>query len=224
MPIKCAIFDLDGTITDSQHLWHEAKLNVLKNHGFTPGVGEREEFHQMELEGKLGIVGYGEYVRGKYLPGVPVKQIATEILDDVSWHYLNTVSLKPGMEELLRRYHEAGVTLCIATGSVRERFVPMLEKLGVLGLFDHIFTVADSPRDKHHPDIYLMAAEAAGTTPAQTAVFEDTLYSARVAKEAGFTVVGVDEDFSHGTAEEMKAACDYFVCDYRGLPKDFLLK
>ena len=81
----------------------------------------------------------------------------------------------------------------VATATAEPLARACFARLGVDGLFDFILSCETIGVSKDRPDVYLLAAERLGAAPAETAVFEDALYAARAAREAGFYVVGVPE-------------------------------
>jgi len=217
MKFNCAIFDLDGTITDSQLLWTRCKLEVLDEHRIprTPALELR--IKSMELP-EIAHAVVQEFRSGG---GMTEQQILAKALERMRYYYSTAVPLKPGVEQLLRRLREKGVARCVATGSLEDLFMPMLQRLGVVELFDHIVTCRQVGRDKRFADVYLEAARRSGSDPAHAVVFEDTGYSAQAAKEAGFRVVGINEPSSEGSPERMRRLCDWYVDTVDQLPEDF---
>ncbi|MGN0907346.1 MAG: HAD family hydrolase [Bullifex sp.] len=134
-----------------------------------------------------------------------------ETVDDViaEWHemavreYAEHVSLKPYAKELLASLKAHGIRLAVATSSSPAMFTPCLERHGILSLFDSIVTSSDVGVGKSDPAIYLKAASDLGLEPSECAVFEDLPTGLRSASGAGFTCIGVLDDFSLDERDEV---------------------
>ena len=88
-----------------------------------------------------------------------------------------------------------------------------LERLGLLGYFTRLFTTAEVGVSKHEPTIYLLAAEALHAAPAETLVFEDSLYALKTAKAAGFYTIGVYDADGETDQAGLQMAADLYVRD-----------
>ncbi len=105
-------------------------------------------------------------------------------------YYAQEVPAKPGAAALLaflaeRHFHGGGYLQPAA------HVTAALDRLGLLPYLKAVFTTGEVGVSKHEPVIYNLAAEALGTAPAETLVFEDSLYALKTAKTAGFRTVGV---------------------------------
>ena len=215
MRFDCAIFDLDGTLLDSQQMWTQAKTGVVTHRGFSVSEAEKAALMAMEFPELTHALSHN------WPTGITPEQAMQEIAETVAWHYARTIQPKKGIPQLLERLHSLNIPCCLATASWEERFMPVLRRLELDKQLDHIVTSAMVGRDKHFADVYLEAARRCGAQPCRSVVFEDTLYSIRAAKQAGFMVVGINEPDSDGTAEELRSVCDWFVDDVTQLPPGF---
>ncbi len=215
MKFDCAIFDLDGTLVDSQHMWTMAKLKVLTDRGIGVDPDQKRRIMSMEFP------EITHHLSSDWPTNLTPEQVLAEITQTVTFHYAQTIPMKKGMRELLEYLHSVGIPCCLATASWEERFMPMLQRLGADKLLDHIVTARMVGRNKHFPDVFLEAARRCGANPQRSVVFEDSRYSVKAAKQAGFWVVGINEPSSDGDAQAMQAMCDWFVDDVTQLPKDF---
>ena len=84
-------------------------------------------------------------------------------------------------------------------------------------LFDNVWSCDDFNTTKADPDIYVRAAEKMGTTVENVLFLDDNLNADLTAKAAGMQVCGVYDASSHEYVEEMKAATDYYIYDFREL-------
>lgn len=192
-----AIFDLDGTLLDSMPIWRAAGDRYLRGLGRVPEEGlDRKLFSMSVPDGAA-------WLKKNYdLPFSP-QQIIDGINGTMAEAYRAEVPLKPGAEALLKALAARGVRLAVATASDRPLVESALSRLGVLPLFEGIFTCTEIGAGKgESPAVYLAAAQALGGVPADCWVFEDALHAARTAAGAGFRVVGV---YDESGAEDWEA-------------------
>lgn len=207
-----AIFDLDGTLLDSMHVWDAVDRIFLERRGLAvPEDYGRSIAH-------LGFRETAEYTIHRFsLPDSP-EAVMDEWLSLCREAYATNVPLKPGAGEYLRRLKACGVRLVVATASREELFVPALQRTGVYALFDAFVTVEEVARGKGFPDIYWRAAEKLGLPPGHCIVFEDILEGVRGAKAGGFFTVGVADEASAPEQETIRMTADDWIADYFAEP------
>ena len=177
---KAAVFDLDGVLLDSMGIWNDLGARYLRSLGVTPEEGLNEILFSMSMEQGA------EYLHTHYALPQSAAEVGAGIADMLRDFYFYEVPAKDGAAALLAALTARGVKLAAATSSPREHVTRALERLGLLGYFTRLFTTAEVGVSKHEPTIYLLAAEALHAAPAETLVFEDSLYALKTAKAAGF--------------------------------------
>ena len=202
---KGAIFDLDGVLLDSMGIWNDLGARYLRSRGLMPEPGLNEILFSMSMEQGA------EYLHTHY----PLAQSAAEIEAGIETmlrdFYYNEVPAKPGAAALLAALAAKGIPMAAATSSQRGHVTHALQRLGLLGYFAQIFTTGEVGVSKHEPTIYLLAAQALGSAPGETIVFEDSLYALKTAKAAGFYTVGVYDADGESDQAGLKAAADLYV-------------
>lgn len=199
-----AIFDLDGTLTDSMNIWNETPKALVRRLGGTPPEDLARTIQEMDRREA------SEYlIRTFHLDCTP-EQVMAEVNDLVSAEYRDKVPMKPGAEQLLERLDALGVPCGIATASEAFQARDAMTRLGLWKYFRFaVSSIQYGP--KTGPDIYLEAARRLGAAPSRTIVFEDALHAARSAKRAGFLVAGVYDPSSEADREELKQVCDWYL-------------
>ncbi len=206
MNIKGAIFDLDGTLTDSMYIWQKAPVDLVRRYGGDPPEDLARDLKEM------GRREAAEYLRSRFSLSATPEELMDTLNDLVTEEYRSRVPMKPGADRLLARLADSGISCCIATASEAFQARSAMERLGLWQHFRFAVSCVQYG-GKTRPDIYLEAARRLGTAPAETVVFEDALHAARTAHEAGFRVCGVWD----ASAEEDQAAiqdlADWYVRD-----------
>ena len=101
--------------------------------------------------------------------------------------------------------------MCVASATAEPLMEACLSRLGVAHYFQFLLSCETVGAGKNRPDVYFAAAERLGAEPEEIAVYEDALYAARTAKEAGFYVVGVYDDSASGHWDELKELADEWM-------------
>ena len=199
---------MDGTLLDSMFIWEDVSVNYLLAHGKTPREGLREEFKKTSSEQGA------QYLIDEYGVEQTVQEITDEIYNMVKTRYEREAVLKEGITELLESIRAAKLPMCVATATDREIVESVLRRLGILHYFSGIFTCSEVGGSKREPEIFLQAAEHLGTSPENTAVFEDSFFAVKSAKSAGFFVVGVFDRFEARNWEQIKSTADICITDF----------
>ena len=209
--IKGAIFDVDGVLLDSMGIWTDLGARYLMSIGKTPEEGLSEVLFSMSMEQGA------EYLREHYSIERSADEIGAGIQDMLRDFYYYEVQPKPGALNLLQAWSEAGIRITAATSSPREHVEKALERNGLLGYVERIFTNDEIGKSKHFPDIYDAAAAFMGTKASETCVFEDSLYALKTAATAGFRTVGVYDGEGETDQEGLRETAEIYVTDLNGL-------
>jgi HAD superfamily hydrolase (TIGR01509 family) len=180
--IDAVVFDLDGTLVNSEHIYKESWLEVLPRWGVSIDPDD-----------------YGTVFAGR--PGMDTAQNhfgfsfpeATALLDGVLEHFWSIAAgrfeVVPGLLPMLDRL--GGLPLGIATSGRRVDVQRILSEIDLIDRFQMIVTVDDVENGKPHPEPFLRAARGLGIPPERCLAFEDAPNGLRSAAAAGMYCVGV---------------------------------
>ena len=210
--VSGAIFDVDGTILDSMEMWRTTGSRFLRKCGVTPPPDIDRLMFQITLEEGASLFGekFG-------IEGTP-EEIKARVLQMVRDDYRYRLNCKPGVVDVIRELHSAGIPLCVATATDRELILPAFERLGLLPFFREIFTCGELGVSKRSPDIYLQAAERLGTPPEKTLVFEDVLHAVRSAASVGFPVVAIYDKNAEPEKETIRTIASLYLDSFADWP------
>ncbi|MFF8730595.1 HAD family hydrolase [Streptomyces sp. NPDC015171] len=180
------IFDLDGTLVDSEPNYYEASREILAEHG-VPGFSWADHEHYVGISTQETVTSWRE----RYGLRVP----AAELLAAVNRRYLELARTStrayPEMRAFVELLAAANVPMAVASGSSPEAIEAILTGTG-LGTFLHTVVSADEvPRSKPAPDVFLEAARRLGAAPADCVVLEDAAPGAAAAHAAGMRCIAV---------------------------------
>ena len=179
MAFHAVIFDLDGTLIDSMGVWEEVPDQLVRRLGGEPFPGLADALRTRDLRGGAEKL---IQIYGWDLTADQVLEEADRLLDET---YSTAVPLKPGAGELVRKLHEKGVPLCIATASTEGQAVGAMRHFGLADCFSFVLSCTRYG-GKNRPDIFLEAARRFDLQPEEILLVEDSLYSVRTAHQAGF--------------------------------------
>lgn len=208
---KGAIFDLDGTLLDSMHIWHDVDEEFFRRRNLEVTPEYIEVIKNMHL--KAAAI----YTKEKYNIKEYVDEIVDEWLDLCAQGYLNNVDLKPGVFQYLKNLHDKGIKMSFATASEKVVCEGTLKKHDIFQFFDTYAYVSEINIGKTEPDIYLLAAKRMGVNPKDCIVFEDIIEGICGAKKGNFTVCGVFDKSSAEDEDKIRETADYYIKSFEEL-------
>ena len=181
---EAVLWDMDGTLVDTEPYWIEAEFELASRHG---GSWSRE--HALNLVGG-DLLDSGRYIREHMGIDVEPAEIVEQLLDSVVARVEQAVPWRPGARELLADLAERGVPCALVTMSYRRFVAPVLDALPA-DTFRVVVTGDGVSHGKPHPEPYLKAARELRVDPATCLAIEDSNTGARSAETAGCVVLVV---------------------------------
>ncbi|MBP3885036.1 MAG: HAD family phosphatase [Olsenella sp.] len=207
---KAAIFDFDGTISDTAALWREVDEAFLGRRG----LSVPPDYPRM-----LSILGFragAQYTIETFGLNETVQDICEEWSRMGRALYETRATLRPGAEAYLRALRDLGVPTALATTNDPE-VLDAMRGVEVDELFDVRVHGREVRHAKDHPDIYLEAASRLGARPTECIVFEDISVGLRSARTAGMITCAVQSNDPIQNVDEVREAADLFLRDWRDL-------
>lgn len=194
------IFDVDGTLVDSERDGHRIAFNQAFAEFGLPDRWDEGTYGrllaitggQRRLHAYLSERGVGTAERDDLVPRLHARK--TELF--MAMAEAGEVPARPGTRRLLDELAAAGVTVAVATTGSRAWVAPLLDGLFDLSRFTAVVTGDDCPRRKPEPDAYLAALRAVGAGPGTTVAVEDSDNGVRAARAAGLAVAAVTNDYT----------------------------
>lgn len=196
------VFDLDGTLIDSNGLWREVDEEFLGRRGLVP----TDEYEDVAARSIFPVAA--AFTKEYYhLPDSP-----QDIMDQ--WEtlaedlYLKRTPLKPGAAELLERLWAKGERLALFTACRPALCRGVLARFGLTGYFEAVIYAEEIGLDKHDPQCFVRLSQKLGEPLGSCVLLDDSPANCATAKAAGMRVVGVFDPFYASRWDEMAGVCD----------------
>jgi HAD superfamily hydrolase (TIGR01509 family) len=182
--IEAVIFDLDGILIDSEHVWDEVRQELAKERG-----GRWSDSASRDMMG-MSSIEWSRYMRDVVGLDEDPEKISAEVVRRLEERYREELPIIPGSEEALERL-AARWPLGLASSSNRELIDLVLAESGFGRFFRATVSSEEVPRGKPAPDVYLEAARRLGADPARCAAVEDSENGILAAKAAGMRTIAI---------------------------------
>ena len=198
--IEAVVFDLDGVIVDSEHVWDDVRQRLAKERG--------GRWHDQASRDMMGMSSpeWSRYMHDVIGLSEPPEEINTEVVRRLEALYREEIPLLPGAVATVRLL-AARWPLGLASSSNRELIDLVLETSGLAPYFTATVSSEEVARGKPAPDVYLEAADRLGVDPRRCAAVEDSENGIRSAKDAGMRVIAIPNP-QYPPADEALALAD----------------
>lgn len=182
--LEAVLFDMDGTLVDTEPYWIAAEYALVEAHG-----GTWNDDHAHALIGSA-LLDSAAYIRAHGGVDLEPAQIVEHLLDKVVASTQREIPWRPGARSLLGSLAERGVPCALVTMSYARLAATMTEQLPS-GTFATVVTGDQVSDGKPHPEAYLTAMERLGVSAAGSVAIEDSQTGVASAEAAGCRVVAV---------------------------------
>lgn len=207
------IFDMDGTIVQTENLWREASALLLSKSTLEITPEMRQELYDRShglamRETCMLIKEYGQLSESIEELIVEKKRIANSL-------YAQGITFVPGFPEFHKQVSQANLKSGVATNADEHTLHTTNHVMNLSQFFgEHLYSIASvNNRCKPHPDIYLYAADKLQVDPRQCMAVEDSAHGITAAKAAGMWCIGIN---TSGDLNQLKDA-DIIISSYNAI-------
>lgn len=205
--IECVLFDLDGTIVDTNELIISSFMYALKQNALTPLSREQMIPHMgTTLQQQMRVFSG--------LEDVSILEKSYRSYNNE--HHDELIRSFPHVNETLEELSRRGIKMGIVTTKIRPTTIKALEMFDLLKYMDTIVTVTDVTEPKPHPEPVLTAVRNLGVDPRKTLMVGDSVVDIQSAKAAGVQVAAVSWSLK-GEETLRKYEPDYIIHDMRDI-------
>ena len=205
------LFDLDGTLIDSNGMWQQVDYKFLAAHKLQP----TEEY--LTAVGRSIFPVAAQFTKEYYNLDLSPQAIMDEWMDLARDAYRYHIPLKPGVREFLTQEIARGETLALVSACVPELGHAVLDRHGLTPLFHHLIFAQELGLEKHDPTFYDQILSLLGISAQDCIFYEDSPGNCTAAKAKGMTIVGVYDPLYADQAQNMQQICDRYIHDFTEL-------
>jgi beta-phosphoglucomutase len=188
---KACIFDLDGVVVDTAKYHYLAWKRLTEDLGISFTEKDNERLKGVSRMASLDII---LEIGGLSLPGSEKEKLAS-IKNKWYVEYISRMTpeeILPGTIEFLDDLKSKKIK--IALGSASKNTPLILDRVGLMNVFDAIADGNSVQKAKPDPEVFIKAAEMTGIETGRCAVFEDALAGVEAALNAGMICIGIGDE------------------------------
>lgn len=209
--IKAVIFDMDGTIINTETLWKKIIFDYLANRGITKY--SPTFLNKLSNSSGGGLINASTLMKEEFNFKESINELVTQktmlSLEYMQKYPINFIN---GFPEFHKKLQEKMIPTSIGTNSNIPALNLLSEKLNFKSFFGNNIYSMEHVGNKAKPDpaVFLHAAEKLNVKPSECLVFEDSITGFKAAKKAGMTLVAIKNEFN----KDLLHHADYAIDDY----------
>lgn len=203
--IEAVIFDFDGTIAHTHHIWKLVDQEFFESRGipYTPEIGK--------ILSPLGFEKGAEWAIYTYKLKEDPEEIITEWKELSKSFFVNSVQLRPGVVEFINKLKERHISTALATVNDPELLALLEPRLHLSTLFDTQVFAADVGFAKDEPYLYLEALARLKAKAKKTLLFEDIPLAIQTGNSIDLITCAVNCDDEHQDIEKLSKLADFTI-------------
>ena len=203
--LKALLFDLDGTLTETDSVHHPTWAGLLKPHGYDVDWA----FYQERISGRLN-----PDIVAELLPDLSEEEgrAMIEAKEADFRERADDLEPLPGLDALIERARGRGLAVALVTNAPKENVFAVLRALGLDEAFEPVVVADDVGVGKPDPAPYLAALDSLGVAAGETLAFEDSPSGIAASVAAGIPTVGVAS--THDPGKLGRLGVDLVVHDF----------
>ena len=205
------LFDLDGTLIDSNGVWQDVDERFLSARNLTATT------EYLDAVGHAIFPTAARFTIDYYHLNESPEAIMDEWMSLAKDAYDNHIPLKPGVLEYLHQLMDAGETLALVTACVPELGYAVLNRHGLTPLFQHLVFAQELGLEKRDPRFFQQVLCHLNVSPADCTFYEDSPKNCAIAKKMGMTVIGILDPLYKNEESLLREICDRCIRDFTEL-------
>lgn len=207
--MKGIIFDIDGTVLDSMHIWIEPMDKIFARYNFSLNDLSKEKKGELEA---LPFEVMCEFIAENVAKDMTKDQVIKYFIDNLENAYRNDLQAKDGAVTYIKNLKKLGYNLSVASSTNYTYLEPALKRIGIFDCFDFFATPDITKMKKSDASYWQYSIKKHGKDPKDLLLFDDALYAIKASKKEGIKTVGVkDFPWNEKEWEHIKKEADICV-------------
>lgn len=213
--MKKLLFDCDGTILDSMHIWTKPISTLLSEYNYKLTKEEKGEIEAMDFMGTI------RWLNKNVCTDKSEKEVVKYFSNTIEDGYKNYLMPKNKVVDYLKNLKNIGYDMSICSSTDYKHLKNALTRLDLIDLFDFILTPDKSGFKKSDRSYWKKALNFYKISPKDAILFDDALYALKASGNLGIKTVGV-KDFPYNENEWkfIKEISDIYVDNISQVDKD----
>lgn len=210
MKYKAIIFDMDGTIIDSNHIWQKVTRDLITSKGGTIPPKKMEMLEE-QLRG-LALHASCSLIKETIDLDHDLEELIAEKQQRALDFYHEYIGFIDGFKNFHKRVQQENLKVSIATNADDHTLKTAVKKLNLKEMFgNHIYNISHvNNKHKPAPDLYLHAAEKLGIEPKECVAIEDSGHGIKAAVDAGMFCIGINTGNDRKHLKEAHLVIDHY--------------
>ena len=189
--MKAVIFDMDGTIIKTEHLWERATQSLLQRRGFIVMTQGQKEF--LKALSGIGLLEAAKVLKKEFKLIDPIDNLASETKLIAHQLFAGELEFIDGFEAFHKKLQQHFIPTSVATNADQASLTLIQEKMNLESFFgQNLFSIEIiGNKAKPDPAIFLHAADKLQVKPSECIVFEDSLFGFQAAQAAGMKCIAI---------------------------------
>ena len=201
------VFDMDGTLVDSNEHIHKGIGPYFEEHG----IKYTTEVQQKTVA--CGYLGTAVFMVNEFGVKKAPQIICNELKAITTKAYEDFIPAKPYAVDLIKRLSSDGHRLFILSASPHTMIAPCLKRLGIFNCFEKIWSTEDFNLDKKDDELFIRVANELNVNVSEITIVEDSIVPVKTAKRVGMNVFAVYDKHAEVFKDEMKKIADRYLND-----------
>ncbi len=205
------LFDFDGTLVNSNHIWHEVDVEFLAEHNLAP----TDEY--LELVGKSIFPVAAQITKDYYHLDLELQEIMDTWLALAYEAYAHHIPMKDGAMAFLEQCAMKGQPMALVTACEPSLCQVAMERLNLTQFFSQVIYVQDLGVEKGHPSAFPLILEKLGVSGGACTLYDDSPSACKAALAHGITTIAMyDPCYAHAKGE-LTTLCHGYLHSFREL-------
>ncbi len=193
--VDAIIFDMDGTILDTNAVWDDAVLAVIKKNGVSVEKNSPDHFALLIKTGGQSLPIAMTIIKSEFNLATSVDFLVRDVIGTAKEMLESDIKFIQGFQDFHKEIQLIPIPNAIGTNCHPDSLPQLVTNARLDSFFGkHIYTFADAGKPKPHPDLFLYAAKQLGANPERCVVFEDSQFGFDAANAAGMKCVAIKND------------------------------
>jgi len=188
--VRAIIFDMDGTIIKTDHIWRKVTVDALSKNGVNNLSDDERAF--IDSMAGMNMSKASEALKEEFGLEDKPQVIYDFMVSQANFYFGERLDFIQGFERFHKKLQKAGIPTGIATNAIPDNLYKIIKTMKFEDLFGkNIFSIEHVARPKPDPDLFLHAAAKLGAHPEKCVVFEDSIHGFKAAKAASIKCIAV---------------------------------